>query len=482
MACAIAWISDTERLAKKLHEEHESSQVEAAATAEALAKVRARHKEVGSELMAALGKRKAMEQEISDAEHRLQSTKESMLRLEQQEAAITLAAVHNRSQKSLLLQCRGFLEQQAQLLQKQQEETRACQQEMSTAKQEASAAQQEMLAAKKAASAAQQEVSKMKVELDHLRHTLNVAKVAHDRQVDELHHRLKEADDDERTQNADKPQLQLDQQRSRDAAKHIHDDRSCDQTKDACAESVVTAHLPDCYQATIAAEVCHDKLHQDLQSSTVFKAPGEEQIPKAEGHGERVQVSTTAPAEAAIPAATSAATVKEAVPGTNRLQQCCRADVQECRPAPAEAARSCTVLKGPVPLLQPLGLSRMSQAPLGSALAPWRSASADPPAKCQRLSMTPELNENRCQECGNTKPTFLDASDNMRYCQGCWVAFYGKPPGSKSTGAVGPVNPAPRVDSRGACGGFECKYCGAILSRRDHLTRHINVNCKSRPR
>jgi len=50
-----------------------------------------------------------------------------------------------------------------------------------------------------------------------------------------------------------------------------------------------------------------------------------------------------------------------------------------------------------------------------------------------------------CQECGQRRPTFLDVSDDMRYCKECWVAFYGQLPGvrpDRPTAFTVPATPA----------------------------------------
>lgn len=182
MPCTTTWVHDTAvQLVRKFKEERESSKEEAAAVAQALAKVKARNQEVGAELASGLARKSAAEQEVSNAEHRLQSTRESILRLEQQEAVAAVSLAHKDSQISLLQQCQNFVEHQVQLLQNQQDETKKCQQEVLSARQEASSAQEAAF--------------KVKLEADNLHQALNAVKAARDKHAEEVEQLRRMLDD-----------------------------------------------------------------------------------------------------------------------------------------------------------------------------------------------------------------------------------------------------------------------------------------------
>jgi len=119
---------------------------------------------------------------------------------------------------------------------------------------------------------------------------------------------------------------------------------------------------------------------------------------------------------------------------------------------------------------------------------PWRAATSGPPAKCQRLLFP---GKSCCEECGKRSRTFRDASDDMHYCQECWVAFYGRLPGC-AISAVSVVqkaalgNPGNRISMDRRCkreGRITCQYCMGTFARSDHLKRHIEKgSCKARPK
>eukprot|EP00930_Biecheleria_cincta_P057878 TRINITY_DN4374_c0_g1_i1.p1 TRINITY_DN4374_c0_g1~~TRINITY_DN4374_c0_g1_i1.p1 ORF type:complete len:609 (+),score=127.91 TRINITY_DN4374_c0_g1_i1:67-1827(+) len=586
MPCATTWVQDTAvQLVRKLKEERESSKEEAAAVAQALAKVKARNQEVGAELAASLAKKAAAEQEVSNAEHRLQSTRESMLRLEQQEAVAAVSLAHKDSQISLLQQCQNFVEHQAQLVQNQKDETTKYQQEVLKARQDVSSAR---LAA-----------SKVKLEAENLHQALDAAKVSRDKHAEEVE-QLRRTLDDVKTlcgkHAADAKHLRsrlseveatrdkFIKQVSEHENKHLEACRKhsstvrneCDAEQrrvegDSETNVSQTAHKKETMAATSTVketkpvdtvegpmavnadagreavafgaptdvnnacqpaeqrdpradesghlrspngletggphqetgEASHTKTPRSWQTTPRSQAAGvfdrqetgkqhretdglrvcanvqEERRPDRDQHCKQSQIpagpiqasATACPVTAA--SSTSVVGSKSAAPDAERPEHSAQQGVGS---APAERDWSKVTV---VPRLD------VSQTP-----RPWRPTALCPPTKYQRISGPAEFLANSCQECGLKKHTFLDANDNMHYCQDCWVAFYGGLPKSSAGAPHGTKHPA-AADHAGArghqrCkpgGRFKCPKCPTTFTLAKDVRRHLdNGRCKGGPK
>merc|ERR1712014_505029 len=89
------------------------------------------------------------------------------------------------------------------------------------------------------------------------------------------------------------------------------------------------------------------------------------------------------------------------------------------------------------------------------------SAPTDHPLKCRRLGVDDiSLDRRRhCNDCGQAGQMFLDPSDNMQYCQQCWVLFYGLQPKARDD------NPALCATPRGT----RALHCTGTVAAR-HVT------------
>eukprot|EP00930_Biecheleria_cincta_P043822 TRINITY_DN3007_c0_g1_i1.p1 TRINITY_DN3007_c0_g1~~TRINITY_DN3007_c0_g1_i1.p1 ORF type:complete len:587 (-),score=118.93 TRINITY_DN3007_c0_g1_i1:126-1886(-) len=578
---AMSWVQDIAQLARKLQEERESSKVEAAAAARALTNAKVRNQEVGTELSASLAKKAAANQQVLDDEHRLQATRESMLRLEQQEAVAAVTMAHKDSQMSLLSQCQHFLEQQARVLQmqqekqhadllvKQQEETRECKQEALRAKQEASFAQQV--------------ISKLKLDVDELRRTLDTVQESRDKhvnEVDSLRRSLEEvrAARDQWAKEVDiLRQSLLEAQRSNPTNLKLL-------RGDGCLTSALLVGggglLSTAATASVAGEAIHPScigvrkqsnlfLHTSTEKdhgrgghdeakkagehtttsdrdatcsgqSTVKNDAGLERNqldhyacgPAQAGMPEMPKVAANQPADAegiekketaeqrrsentGAPEATRSATAEQrrsenteapsathsgAAAGSTPQSTASskKAEILKCATAADQLAQFCVQHVQKYLPAQELAKHDAScpVPPKAPPIQPWRSASSCPRPKRPRLllpgpSGRGDQLEQRgaasdprcCQECGEQKSnTILDASDNLRYCQECWLAFYGQPPGSDAAGpatrSAKPPHSACRFGLKRflGCkpgGQWGCRKCPNTFTTAKNLRRHV---------
>lgn len=88
-------------------------------------------------------------------------------------------------------------------------------------------------------------------------------------------------------------------------------------------------------------------------------------------------------------------------------------------------------------LSMPLPSASSKRQASPQAVRDWTSKM--PPAKNIKLDNRDALGRptQRCQECFQAKPTFLDHMDNFYYCQECWLNFYGELPGGGGCGRAG---------------------------------------------
>eukprot|EP00930_Biecheleria_cincta_P023797 TRINITY_DN17122_c0_g1_i2.p1 TRINITY_DN17122_c0_g1~~TRINITY_DN17122_c0_g1_i2.p1 ORF type:complete len:561 (-),score=94.44 TRINITY_DN17122_c0_g1_i2:584-2266(-) len=549
------WINDTAmHFAKRLQEERESSKEEAAAIAQSLAKMAARDQEIGAELSACLAKKAAAEKDISDAEQRLQSTRESRVRLEQQQAVAAIAIVHKESQVSLVLQCQHFLDQQTVLLQKQQEENTECQRETLKAKQDVAEAQHVATRAKlendqlrcsleEVQAARDREAEKVARlsrgldeamairnkqadELNILRRSLDEAKTAHDNAVRELRHSLEES---HRKEAARAVYLRRDPQPCTDVdaqytlaqnsrhlavpiatdATHCHVVPPCvqdnregkaakarhpsvqlsnisgaaetsgrpkkrvrehDQPVDAeifsgtrSSEGGATSSIKSSVTASIAELPSSTTEGMNRAPTRPAEAQGDalETVDKLDGEMQTSK-TTIAAAVCSASATAKAPTGPEDTKGreveTNHSQRqtksvtdtgiMCKSDYNVFADASAPAKRH----------------FNSPQAPP----TPWKSTPVHPLVKPQRSRVGTERLQNTCRDCGQQKVTFVDASDDMAYCQQCWVAFYGELPRS-------PVDAVPLAALPVKCKSdnrFQCHKCSSTFTRASSVRFH----------
>eukprot|EP00930_Biecheleria_cincta_P055669 TRINITY_DN41969_c0_g1_i1.p1 TRINITY_DN41969_c0_g1~~TRINITY_DN41969_c0_g1_i1.p1 ORF type:complete len:601 (-),score=125.49 TRINITY_DN41969_c0_g1_i1:156-1925(-) len=497
MVAASTWLWDTtDALARRLREEQAASREEAAAVVCELEKVKARNREVGTQLAAHLADKEAAERRINDAEHLLQTTRESMLRLEQQEAVATVSVMHKDSQLSLLSQCVTLLEQQAQQLQKHQEDRDHC--------------HQDALKAKELAFAAQDAASKMKVENGHLRRNLDELKAERDRTVEEVsqlrckiseliavrstrsEHALIRRDLCEVEAVQDKCAKEVRQVRCNDSDVDTKRSKRPMEFRHArnldCEAAGTRDQATRTSSAIVKIEGLQDDLTHDVATGGGSTLPDESS--KDADHNQLCKISTHQPpvllhqgeTQPIVLSKPATEAVKQDVTGNKRpetmLFQIAEKQSfegvelagtafaatarRETRVAPASTAAACEQALRRTPgeagaecldafTLQGLQKGLPAQA-LSSTVAsnsvanahsakahvmsvqlappaPWKSTSEVPPTKSQQHAAE---RQNQCQECGHRKRTFLDANDNMHYCQECWVDFYGQLPGSSA--------------------------------------------------
>lgn len=606
MPCATTWVHDTAvQLVRKLKEEREFSKEEAAAVAQALAKVKARNQEVGTELASGLARKAAAEQEVSNAEQCLQSTRESILRLEQQEAVAAVSLAHKDSQISLVQQCQNFVEHQAQLLQNQQDETKKHQQEALRARQDASSAQETAF--------------KVKLEADNLHQTLDAVKASRDKHAEEVE-KLRRMLDDVKTlcgKHAAEAQhfrcklSEIEATRAKlvhqvshhemtthaGSGEHqkVYGDRGVEENRAELHSDADTSQALDKNEIMASTSKVKESVNvaSVLRQVDAPRASGKNEVTAATSTVREIKLASTVNVstvlgqadasqasdkkETTVPMSTAkdikpAGTVRDPIvlkkqaldrKGTTAATS----TVKETKSAgtvdvpivlkgneSAEATRQVLTLRPPTDgnhtdqfeeqrnhqadepgqLHPPDGLeagkpqqdaagpsecskvvacsitvppstptapnasqpgqvsstspnhelpktAAVTHSDLPQGPRPWRSATACPPAKYQRISGPAALSANSCQECGLKKQVFLDASDNMHYCSGCWVAFYGRLPMSTAGTTHGMKRPM-AADHTGLRTDWRCKQgtpnCIKQLVAADQAKVSSNLRCK----
>lgn len=456
-----------------------------------LEKVKMRNREVGTQLAGYLAEKEAAERRINDAEHLLQTTRESVLRLEQQEAVATVSVVHKDSQLSLLAQCVTLLEQQARMLQTHQEDRDHY--------------QQDALRAKEHESAAQDAASKLKTENQHLLRSLDEMKEARDQIAAEVNHlrgkisdlmaarsrgsehdhfrwdvgevgavqgtRIKETHKnrgnlcDGDTKQSKRP-VELKHAASLDCkAVGTHDQGKCAFAvivKEEGLQGDLTKHVTTGSSTTLADESSKDVdrnqqdkksnelppalLQQGDRETVIMRKPGAE-AGKQGGSNSKpetmlFEVTEKQSIQGVELAGKSfeAAALSETIVAMASTAAACE---QAARRKPDETGAECldpSMLQALTAQATAASASNSNvfrvhsaQTPLISGQlaqpAPWKSASEALTTKHQQH---PAELQNHCQECGHRKRTFRDANDNMHYCQECWIHYYGQPPGSSA--------------------------------------------------
>lgn len=497
MVAATTWLRETtDALARRLREEQAVSREEAAAVVSELEKVKARNREVGTQLAGYIAEKEAAERRINDAEHLLQTTRESVLRLEQQEAVATVSVVHKDAQLSLLARCVTLLEQQARLLQKHQEDRDQY--------------QQDVLRAKEHESAAQDVASKLKTENQHLLCSLDEMKRARVQIVEEINLLRRKLSDvtaaqsrelehdhshwDVREVQAVQGTRTKETHRSRcniSDADSKQSKRPMELTNpasvDCKAAETGTRDQGACASAAIVKEGLQDDSAKQVAtgSSTTLADESSKDV----GHNQQDNNRSQPPPapvqqgdrESLVMSKPGAEAGKHAVSNNKPETMLCEvaekqnfqgvelagkpfeaaalSDTkvvaantaasfeQAARRKPEETGAEC---KDPS-MLRGMNKGLPAQAPAANASSSkisrvqvaqtnLISGQLSLPAPWKSTAEAPSTKsqqhpaelQNHCQECGHRKRTFRDANDNMHYCQECWIHYYGQPPGSSA--------------------------------------------------